>query len=347
MCLVTEDVLSDLHTRKQRAIDALDFEGARSLYTEIQNTIADRARLQIADISSTACQKLTDLQQSYRLRQHDLAEEKRCIDTRLYSQFQVLFEETRADHINQLINLEKERGLVLLEESEREIPAQIALLERAKQDAFDAHFEDAISHRQEARNIGQAELELRRRNVEEKYQQAKKELLFEQNAELDQITTMHEREVIRLKQEADDRDSRARSDFMLGVAQIRNEAEVQVRALKTVDVMKAEALARVKAKIDEMMKEFGDLPPVVPKLTRSEVMRLMSLCPTKAAMNAMPTEVPQSILARVHARTAKPTAPRMGARPVSTSSTGLMTRAYTAVGARFNGRHRRTRDSAN
>jgi hypothetical protein len=85
------------------------------------------------------------------------------------------------------------------------------------------------------------------------------------------------------------------------------------------------------AELDDVMGEFHELPPVVAHLTRSEEMRLTTLCPTNAAKNVMPTEIPPSILQRAQASTAKTKTPRAGRRPMTTSSTKLMTRAYTGV----------------
>jgi hypothetical protein len=57
------------------------------------------------------------------------------------------------DHIHQLMDLEKERGLKVLAESEREISEQLPLLARAKREVIDL--------RTQAPGVGEAELAAR------------------------------------------------------------------------------------------------------------------------------------------------------------------------------------------
>jgi hypothetical protein len=329
--MTNQDVLSDLHFEKQQAIDALDFEKAHSIYDEIQSQIASQARQAISDIRASSRKRLRKTQSDFRQLLERLAEEKRVLDARRYSQFEVSFEQTRADHINQLTDLEKERGLTLLSESEREITEQIVLLEQAKQAAVDSDFDGAICLRSEARAVGQAELTRRRMAVEDYFKEAKAELLAQQQSELDEIAAMHQDRLTRERNENQQKQSEATDDFHIAVEHLRNETRVRIRALRAEDSLRADATQEALAELDDLMEEFGTLPPVAARLTRSEEMRLTALCPANAVKNAMPTDIPQSIIQRAQASTAKPRTPRAGARPVSTSSTRLMTRAYTGV----------------
>jgi hypothetical protein len=326
-----QDVLSDLHYRKQQAIDALDLEKAHQIYDELQEEIANQARRSISNIRQNSCRILKQAQSDFRQFLANLAEEKRTLDTRLFSEFQVLFEQTRADHINQIIDLEKERGLTLISESEREIEEQIVLLERAKQAAVDSDFETAIRLKSEAREAGQAELERRRDAVEKCFADAKEALLKQQEAELNEIAAMHEARLTSERNEVLRREAEATADFRTAVKQIKNETEVQIRALRATNTLKDDGVQEALAELDDLMGEFHTLPPVVAKITKSEEMRITALCPTNAVKNALPKDIPQSILQRAHAATSKTRTPRPGQRTVSTASTKLMTRAYTGV----------------
>jgi hypothetical protein len=329
--MTNQDILSDLHFQKQQAIDALDFEGAHGIYDQIQNQIANQARQAIANIRASSCNRLKKTQSDFRHLLEDLAEEKRVLDTRLYSHFQVLFEQTRTDHINQLIDLEKERGLTLLSESEREIEEQIELVEQAKQAAIDSDFDAAIRLRTQAREVGEAELLRRKNAVEDYFKDARFQLLAQQKAELDEIGAMYEARLTKERNEANQREADARTEFDIAVKHIKNDTQVQIRALRAEETLKNDSVGEALAELDDLMTEFAALSPVAAHLTRSEAMRLTTLCPTNAAKNAMPTNIPPSILQKAQASTAKPRTPRAGARPVSKSSTKLMTRAYTGV----------------
>jgi hypothetical protein len=329
--MANQVILSDLHFQKQQAIDALDFEKAHAVYDEIQNQIASQACRAVSDIRHNSRRRLKRAHLAYRQCLETLAEEKRVLDTRLYSHFHVLFEQTRADHINQIIDLEKERGLTLLSESEREVEDQIVLLEQAKQAAIDSDFAAAIQIRSEAREVGQAELERRRAAVEQYFSDAKSELLKQQQDELDEIAAMHEDQLTRERNETDRKRGEATDDFQRTFRHIKNDTQVQIRALRAEDELKSDAVQEALAELDDLMKGFAELPPVVPHLTRSEEMRVTALCPTNAVKNSMPRDIPASILQRAQAATTKPRTPRLGTRPVSTSSTKLMTRGYTGV----------------
>jgi hypothetical protein len=330
-----EDVLSDLHSRKQAAIDALDFETAHSLYDEINERVAEHSRQSIASIRSSANLRLAQAHRAYRRRLETLVEEKRCLDARVFSQTEVVFEQTRDDHINQLIDLEKERGLALLSAVERPVPEQVSLLEQAKQSAVDSHFDEAITLRQQARDVGQAELERRRAEVEADFDSRKADLLARQKSELDAISDAHHRELDRLQREADERRGAANTEFAALARRIREEAEVQILSLKGETDLKAGSVGELREEMEGTLTEFEGLPPIRPTLARSEIMRVTALCPTDALKNAMPTEAPRAIVLRLHGGTAKSEVARMRGRPVSVSSTVLLTRAYTALGSRF------------
>jgi hypothetical protein len=327
---ITNEMLTDLHMKKQFAIDALDFESAQILYTEIQTCLGRRADEQIAQIRAEARRDLKRAQDAHRSRLEDLAEERRRTDARLYSKFQVLFEETQDDHIHQLMDLEKERGLTLLEESEREIPEQIALLELAKKEAIDSRFQNAIDLRTQAREVGEAELEARRKHVEEHFARAKEELLERQRVELDQITQLHEEESNQIRDNFEKSHRDESNFFDDAVALIRDRGEVKIQSLTASPKVKAEAIDNLNKALDESMAQFNSRPPVVAHLTQSEEMRLTTLCPTKAAKNEMPTELPETIIQQAQIKTVKTAATRTGLRPPSKSSTGLISRAYTA-----------------
>jgi hypothetical protein len=326
-----QEILSDLHFEKQRAIDALDFEKAHVLYDEIQNTIAIQARHSVSNIHHTSQRALKKTQSDFRRLLEHLVEEKRKLDARLYSQFHVLFEQTRADHINQIIDLEKERGLTLLSESEREVEEQISLLEQAKQAAIDSYFDRAIELRSEARRVGQIELERRRHSVEQYFANAKIELLRQQQLELDEIGAMHQVRLDSERADAQQKDIEAVTEFRLAVRHLLDETLVQIRALRATEELKDSSVADALAELEALMAQFLLLPPVVAHLTHSDEMKVMALCPTNAVKNAMPRDIPPALLQKAAVAKAKPKTARAAARPVWAPSTRLMTRAYTGV----------------
>ena len=324
-----EDFLCDLHLQKTAAINELRFEDAREINDDIQREIEKRALDLIQQAEAIALREVARSQQHYRDRCEDIAEEKRKLDSRLYSRFQVLFEETQDEHIQQLMDLEKERGLTLLEESERDIPEQIELLERAKQVAMLSRFEEAIELRAQARVVGEQELESRRVQVEEHFAQAKEEMLKQHQEELDQIGVLHQQEIEALMKEHQEVEKLAKVKFAEEIATITNTALVKFEATKASARVKEEASKRLRAEIAEMMKEFGELPPVKVKLTKAEQMRLTTLCPTKSAGVGVIREITEGVIER-GIRTAKAPTARTGLRPPSKSSTGLISRAYSA-----------------
>lgn len=330
--VITDDTLSDLHQKKQSAINALDFETAKYYYNEIQVQISKRAKSQIDDIRHETIHQLHKIQSDHKIVLENLVEEKRKADARLYTKFQVLFQETQDDQIKQLMNLEKDRGLTLLEESEREIPEQIELLNQAKDEAFLSHFEKAIELRQRSREIGTIELERRRKEVEAYYEDLKQKMLIRHKSELDQISELHEKELIQLKERADMQNEDAKRQLNETIDLLKDHAIVRIQALTSTDFEKKTAIDSLIAEITQSMSDYNEMPTVVPELTKSEQMRLWSLCQTNAAMNMKNTE---DLVRRAEAKTPRPTTSRTGlrtsSRPPSHSSTKLISRAHTAT----------------
>lgn len=331
--IITNDDLSELHQKKQNAIDALDFETAEYYYNEIQNQISKRAQSQIEEIHHETIRELQRIQRNHKQLLEDLAEEKRKSDVRLYTKYQVLFQETQDDHIKQLMDLEKDRGITLLEESEREIPEQIELLNQAKKEAFLSRFEKAKQLRQEARDFGEAELERRRKEVEEHFQGMKDTMLVRHKKEMNEITELHETESKQLKEKADSQLSEAKLKLKENVDLLKDRATVKIQAVTSNDLTKKAGIQTLMEEIDNSMKEYNLQPTIAPKLTKSEQMRLTTLCPTQAAMNNASSNT-EELVKRAFTANGNGKRPtyRTGLRPTTThGSTRLISRTYTAT----------------
>ena len=326
--LVTNDYLSDLHQKKQDAIEALDFETAEYYYNEIQNQISQRAQAQMDEIGGETMTELRSILRNHTSLLEDLAEQKRKLDARLYAKFKVLFDELQSDQIQQIMDLEQQRGLTLLEESERDIPEQLEMLNTAKKEASLSHFEKAKELRQKARDFGEQELERRRQEVEEHFAKLKDEMIKRHKDEMDQVTQLHEQESNSNREKVEMDQAEAKRKLNEAVALLKNRATVRCQAVTASDLVKKASIDSLMQKIDQTMKKYNELPAVVPQLTKSEQMRLTTLCPTKAAMN-MVEITPEEMVKRAETAIAKNTY-RTGLRPVSNSSTGLISRSYTA-----------------
>lgn len=327
---VTNDLISDLHTKKQMAIESLDFEVAEELHAEIQNQIQRRALSQIEQIQYESMKNLEKIQRNHTQALLDLAEQKRRLDARLYTKFQVIFEETQEDHIQQLMDLEKERGLTLLDESEKPVEEQILLLEQAKNEAVLTHFDVAKNLRQRAREVGEAELEARRQKVETDYIEKKEQMLEQHKLDLEQITKLHEEEITKMKKECEENDKKEELVFSNAVKNIIHEAGVRFQACTTNNETKEKAINELQSKMDESMNKYKAIPLGLPKPTKSEQMRITSLCPSNAAMNQVKDEPPEQLMKRADTSAAK-RATRTGLRQPKKASTGLISRAFTAT----------------
>lgn len=327
---VTNDLISDLHTMKQKAIEALDFEAAESLHNEILDTIQKRALSQIDQIKHESMLNLERVQKNHTQALLDIAEHKRRMDARLYTKFQVIFEETQEDHIQQLMDLEKERGLTLLDESEKPVEEQILLLEQAKNEAVLTHFDKAKELRQKAREVGESELEARRLRVEADFQERKEQMLEQHKLDLEQITKLHEDEIKNMKEECEERDRKEDLIFRNALDNILHEADVRFEACTTNDETKAKARNDLRLLMDESYEKYASTPLNLPKPTKSEQMRITALCPSNAAMNQVKDEPPEELMKRAETSAAK-RATRTGLRQPKKASTGLISRAFTAT----------------
>ena len=291
-----DQLISELYIKKVNAINALDFETAQRLNQEIETQRTVMAAEQVDDVRHWAVAEAKRVMNDYRKRLADYAEEKRRCDARLYSRFQVMFEETRDDHIHQLMDLEKEHGLTLLEESELDVPEQVEVLEKAKEEALKGNLERAMELKQQARGIGEEAIEKRRLEVEEQFKELKEEIIERQKQELEEIGALHQKELDELTKENQQIEERMRLDLLERMNSVRNTAKVKFETTGASDEAKEQALRGVNAEIDEIMKRAEE--PVTVKLTKTEQMRLTTLCPTKSADNGVVTEMTERVIER-------------------------------------------------
>jgi hypothetical protein len=142
---------------------------------------------------------------------------------------------------------------------------------------------------------------------------------------------MHQAELKQLNDEANRQMGEELFEFATITATIRNQSHVNIEALKTAQEPKDKSIKALASEIAESINAVRSEPPVAPRLTDSEEMRLVTLCPTNAEKNETPTELPESVIATSQIRSGRPRITRVPIRPPPKSSTRLMSRAHTAT----------------
>ena len=98
------------------------------------------------------------------------------------------------------------------------------------------------------------------------------------------------------------------------------------------DLTKKTGIQTLMEEINNSMEEYNLQPTIAPKLTKSEQMRLTTLCPTQAAMNNTSSNTEELVRRAFTATGSGNRTYRTGLRPTTThGSTRLISRVYTAT----------------
>ena len=334
---ISDDIINDLHLKKSQAIDALDFENAEHFFQEIENEKAKKAQNLFAVVKNETLQKLQKLLAQNTEKKKKFVEENRKLESRLYSKYQILFNETQEDHVHQLVDLEKERGYALLQVAEEEVPEQIELLEQAKHEAYLSNFSGAKELREKARQIGEVVLAQRQQAIEDDYAMKKEELIARQKAELDQITELHSQEDQKLREEKEERLQKLEFEFQNSITILEDELKVKIIAIETAPDVQDEALEDTIESISEIIDDYCSKPEITAELTQKEQMRLKGVSPSQLAVNRNAPTPSSSVLrtaSRTRAAATTTATTKTGLKPVSGTSTAFLSRQCSSNSGR-------------
>jgi hypothetical protein len=251
---IANDKLTDLRNKRKLAIQALDFDAAeeydRQIKAQNDQILADR----INKIETEILRDLQDQLTKLGTLKFDISEYQSKQEAQLSAAYQDLFDKTQVQHEKELRNIDKSHGISLLREAEREVPEQTALLEQAKAAAIAGRYDEARTLREEARNVGEAELEARKQRIDEEFNQSRLMLAAKQQEAIEKITQKYDDEIGELSSDVQLRQMEIQQRFDSGVGLIRQRAEIRCNALIAEDEAKEDALFNVNQKMNELLR---------------------------------------------------------------------------------------------
>jgi hypothetical protein len=166
-----------------------------------------------------------------------------------------LYDKAQIQHEKELRNIDQSHGITLLRETEREVPEQIELLERAKAAAIVGQFSEARRLREEARQVAESELEARKQRVDREFSESRSILATRQQNAIEAITKKWEDEVNDLNAEVRARKAETQQRFESGVEIIRERGRVRCNALLADEDIVGDALFSLNRKISEAVRD--------------------------------------------------------------------------------------------
>ena len=169
---IANDKLVDLRNKKKLAIQSLNFDAAEEndKQIQIQNELIISDRIEKINIEI-----LKELQRhikKYAKVYSDIDEYAFQQENSLNLSFQGLFDKAQIQYEKESESIDSSHGTTLLREAEREVPEQMELLERAKQEATQGNYSEARRLREQARTVGENEIRRRKNQIDLEFSQS-------------------------------------------------------------------------------------------------------------------------------------------------------------------------------
>jgi hypothetical protein len=251
---LSHDLFADLQTKKKLAIQALDFDAAEDLDRQIaehaEKLTADRIRLifheTLKDVESHI-HKYSSIRSAVSAFQSNH-------ESLLRATYQDLLDKAHLQHEKELRNIDSSHGISLIREAEREVSEQIELLEKAKTAAVIGQYSEARRLREEARKVGESEMEARKRRIDQEFSEFRTILAIKHQDAISKITQKWELEMNDLNAEVRARTAETQQRFQGGIEMIRERAAIQFNAVVADEDLKGDELFDLNRKIDEVLR---------------------------------------------------------------------------------------------
>lgn len=248
-----DDFLSELKSKRKKAIEALDFDAAEDYDRQIRGRQGEVIDNRVSDIFNEIIRDVEAHILKYNAIENDIRKFESTQRTNLRQSYQGLLDCAQLQQEKELNSIDKSHANFLLKETSKEVPEQIDLLKQAKAAASAGQFPDAKRMRDAARAIGEAELENRKQRIDEEYDQARSMLSARAQDALNRISKKYEDEINDLESEVQMRKLETKQRFDGGIKLIRQRAEIRCKALVAEEDVKEDALFEVNRKIDSIL----------------------------------------------------------------------------------------------
>jgi len=250
---IANDKLSDLRLKKKIAIQTLDFDAAEEFDMEIlaqneqiTNNLVNKIKSEIikeTEVSIAKFDKIKREIEEFRIRSQN----------QLTNSYHESIDKVVLQNEKEIKNLEKSHCNSLLREAERPVTQQIEILERAKKLATEGHYQEAKQLREDARNVGENELQMRKEKVDSEFAQSRVLLTAKQQESLDQIAILYENETEKLNMEIQTRTIESEARFQKRIELIKEKARVRCDTLVQDETIKEKSIFEITQSINDIL----------------------------------------------------------------------------------------------
>ena len=175
----------ELAQKKREAIEEMDFEGARDIETMIRTKKRDDVQAKVENKKVELGEGIEALHQEYLedCRRVQEAAEERQFNIRV--KVDQSFQEWQKQHLDELMSVEKEYALEVIRARSRPVKEQLLLFKQAKNLAKMNCFDESIMVREEGKQAFVDEMEARRQEIEDKYRNARFQVIEHQKNDLE------------------------------------------------------------------------------------------------------------------------------------------------------------------
>ncbi|OHT07149.1 hypothetical protein TRFO_01267 [Tritrichomonas foetus] len=196
--------LSDLHIRKMRAIENLDFEAAEEIENAIIIEKNIQAEKQAKQISKEMTQEFYTLRSNHYKRLDDIEKQYEIDQKDIENRFKSMFEELRAKQIEELEYIDKKMQMEIHEDSittETNDFIYQELLSQSSKFAYLGRFDDAKQAKLQAEEQLKTTLKTRYGEIEEIYREEKEELMEKHQIDAQDVLALKETELKHLEEQ--------------------------------------------------------------------------------------------------------------------------------------------------
>ena len=175
----------ELAQKKREAIEEMDFESARDIETMIRTKKRDDVQAKVENKKVELGEGIEALHQEYLedCRRVQEAAEERQFNIRV--KVDQSFQEWQKQHLDELMSVEKEYALEVIRARSRPVKEQLMLFRQAKNLAKMNCFDESIMVREEGKQAYVDEMEARRQEIEDKYRNARFQVIEHQKNDLE------------------------------------------------------------------------------------------------------------------------------------------------------------------
>jgi hypothetical protein len=279
--------LADLRNKKKIAIQGLDFETAEAFDRQLREQNERITAARINRIYNEILKEVQDQIAKYDGIRFDITQFQAKEEARLNAEHQDHFKKAQMQHEKELRDVDRSHGIALLRESEREIPAQLSLLEQAKAAAMSGRFGDARQLREEARKAGEDDLEARRYRIDQEFSQSHSMLTDAQGETMARLGQRYDEEMTNFHEQVRARRVKAHRRFDGVIDVLRQRGAMRYQGISAGDDVRDEALSTLNARIDEMLRDMDSgasslLPAASPSRSSAASSIASSTRPTRS-----------------------------------------------------------------